>query len=52
VSGSATFIGTGVTLTYTFPTTDSSPIPIQLVVKDPGCLADTAPKTSTSYVIP
>ena len=56
VSGSATFIGIGVTLTYTFPASDGprgTSVPIQLVVKDPGCLADTAPKSApTSWTIP
>jgi prepilin-type N-terminal cleavage/methylation domain-containing protein len=52
VSGTATFIGTGVTLTYSFPKTDASPMPIQLVVKDPGCLADTTTGPSSPYPIP
>lgn len=46
VSGTATYLGEGVTFTYKFPDSDGpSGTPnqtIQLVVKDPGCLSDDA----------
>jgi prepilin-type N-terminal cleavage/methylation domain-containing protein len=40
---SSSFIGTGVTLTYTFPGSDHSQHPIVLTVVDPGGLATTTP---------
>jgi hypothetical protein len=35
------YLGSGVTFRYTRPTTIGSPMNIQLVVRDPGCLYDT-----------
>jgi hypothetical protein len=39
-TGTATFLGEGVTFTYKFPDSDGASQTIQLVVKDPGCLSD------------
>jgi prepilin-type N-terminal cleavage/methylation domain-containing protein len=39
VTPSAKYLGEGVTLTYRVAPTDTSPVPITLVVKDPGCLS-------------
>jgi prepilin-type N-terminal cleavage/methylation domain-containing protein len=41
VTGSAKYIGEGVTFTYRVAATDPNPVPITLVVKDPGCLSAT-----------
>ena len=46
-AGGPTFIGQGITLNYAFPAADASPQTIQLVVKDPGCLANTQTKSVT-----
>jgi prepilin-type N-terminal cleavage/methylation domain-containing protein len=41
VTGTAKYIGEGVTFTYRVAPTDPNPVPITLVVKDPGCLSAT-----------
>jgi type II secretory pathway pseudopilin PulG len=46
---SLTYLGQGVTFRYQVPTGIASPVPIQLVVRDPGCLYDTK---SFSVTIP